>query len=94
MATMKDYYEDLRDFCARNGKYECKVYTSPLIKNSYHKEFCYSNGATFYEISDVVVEQVEVEVHGVRVLVEVKLRRLEYWSTTNSKSKFVYERFE
>lgn len=95
MATVnfKEYQKDLVNFCTKhNEKADCIIYTSPMVNNSWHKEYCYSDGSTFYEINEIIEEKVEIEIHGIKANVTVKLYRTEYWSTDNSQSKFYYEK--
>ena len=91
--TFREYQEDLIAFCQKhNKKAECRVETSPFENNQYHKNYLYSDGATFTEINEIVYEEVEIEVHGIKVKTTVELFRTEYYSTDNSKSKFVYQK--
>lgn len=91
--SFKEYQDDLKEFCQHhNKKAECTVYTSPMVNNVYTKYFMYSDGATFTEVNDFVTEDVKVEAHGMVMTVPVKFFRTEYYSTDNSKSKFVYQK--
>lgn len=88
--TYDEYTRDLRDFCRRHDKADLKVFTSPMVNDSYHKEYCYSDGATFCEINDITTEWVEVEVKGCKTKAPITLCRTEYWSSDHSKSKYCY----
>ena len=90
--TYKEYAKDLRDFSQKhNKKADLKIFTSPMVNDRYHKEYCWSDGATFYEINERVIEIAEAEVHGITVKVPVEMWRTEYWSTESS-SKYYYEK--
>lgn len=94
--TYGDYLKELKAFSQKhNKKAELKIYTSPMVDNSYHKEYCWSDGANFYEITNLIEETVpvEVEAHGMKFTsnVTVKYWRTEYWST-EAPSKYFYER--
>lgn len=91
----KEYQKDLQEFCQRhNQKAECRVYTSPMENDSYHKEYCYSDGATFYEINDIVYDEAKITMHGLEIKVPIAFYRTEYFSTDNGKSKFFYKYIE
>ena len=90
--TVNDYWKDLREFSTKhNKKGDVKIYTSPMENNRYHKEYCWSDGANFYTITELVEENVEAEAHGIKVTVPVEFWRTEYWSTEQG-SKYFYER--
>lgn len=73
-----------------NRKAERKEYTN-MTDGIIRKVICWSDGATWYEVTETEYsEEAEVEVHGVKVKVNVPLRKTEYWSTEDSKSKYFY----
>lgn len=91
--TFEEYMNELKKFSEKhNKKAELKVYTSALVNDRYHKEYCWSDGHVFYEVNELVEEIIEAEAHGLKVRVPVKFWRTEYWTTENSSSKYVYER--
>ena len=90
--TYGEYLKEQMTFAKKhNAKSECKIYTSPMENNRYHKEYCWEDGANWYEISELITETVEVAVHGLTMKVNVEMWRTEYWST-ESGSKFFYEK--
>ena len=92
--TYEEYCKDLNSFVDKHSrKYDFKVYTSPFENNQYRKTVCFEDGSVFTEINEMdVVEDVEVEVHGLKIKTEVHLIRHEYWSTDDSSSKYWYEK--
>jgi hypothetical protein len=91
--TYSEYMQEHTNFARKhNQKSECKIYTSPMENNRYHKEYCWQHGANFYEVTELVTEKVKVMVHGIEVVVDVDFWRTEYWHSDNSKSKFFYEK--
>lgn len=90
--TSTEYYEDLYSFIRKHSaKADYRVYTSGLENNTYHKEWCFEDGATFCEVNEMdVTEIIETEVHGVIVKTPVHFIRHEYWSTEFG-SKYWYE---
>lgn len=87
------YMSDLVEFSRKNNRVaELKVYTSPMENGGYHKEYCWSNGETFYEVNERYTEEVEVEVKGVTFKMDCEFMRTEYW-TTRQGSNFVYQRW-
>ena len=90
--TYEEYSKELKAFAKKhNEKGDMKVYSSLWEDDHYHKEYCWEDGATFYEVVDLITEMAEAEVHGIKVKVPVKLYRTEYWST-EAPSKYFYER--
>ena len=89
--TYSEYMKDLEAFHKKHRKADLQVYTSPLINNTYHKEYCYSDGAVFAEVNEMVHhEEITVDVHGIEIKTTVKMIKHEYW-TTETKSKYWYE---
>lgn len=90
--TYAEYMSDLKAFSQKhNKKAELKIFTSPMVNNRYHKEYCWSDGAEFCEINELVTEMVEAEAHGIKVRVPVEFWRTEFWSTEQG-SKYYYEK--
>lgn len=83
----------MKEFCLKhNKKGECRIETSPFLNGAYHKNYMYSDGATFTEINEYVYETITFVKHGIKFETEIQFFRTEYWSTDDSKSKFVYEK--
>lgn len=58
-----------------------------------HKTVYWDDGATWYEITETEYsENVEIEVHGIKMTVNVPMRRTEYWSTEKATSRYFYEK--
>ncbi len=90
--TFEEYMKDKIAFAQKhNKKAECRTYTSPMVNNAYHKEMCWSDGHSFYEATELIKENIEVEAHGIKTTVAVEFWRTEYWST-EAQSKYFYER--
>lgn len=91
--TYRDYLDELHAFSVKhNKKADLQVYTSAMVNNSYHKEYVWSDGAQFFEVTDMVTEEAVGEVHGVQVTFPVTFWRVEFWSTEDAKSKYFYEK--
>ena len=86
-----EYNRELADFAAKhNKKGECKIYTSPMENDRYHKEYVWSDGSEWYEVTELIREKGTINVHGIEFVVEVEMWRTEFWSSDNSKSKYYY----
>lgn len=92
MTYDENIYKQIKDEFMAKHTCERKVYTSPLVDNKYHKDYCYSDGANWSEITELVEEVVVVVVHSIRTKVTVKLWKTEYFSTDDSKSRYYYEK--
>ena len=92
--TWSEYEKDFGEFLKKHqkGSNEISVSTSPMTNDRYHKTYASTDGGEFTEINERVTEMAEAEIHGLKVTVPVVLYRTEYWSTDNSKSKFVYSK--
>lgn len=94
-------YEEYRKikknfFNRHNGEF--KTFTSPMDKyGTYHKEYVFEDGATFYEVMspEFASKEVEVEIKMVKIVsnVEVKLFKTEFWSSDDAVSRCYYEKF-
>ena len=91
--TFAEFDKEYTAFAIKhNKKAERREYTE-LTDGVIHKMVCWSDGATWYEVTETKYsEQVEVEVHGINVNVNIPMRRTEYWNTEDSRSKYFYER--
>lgn len=88
--TYEQYNKELAKFAQKhNAKAECKIYTSPMENNRYHKEYCWEDGANWCEVTELITETIEVEAHGLTFKCEVEMWRTEYWST-EAGSKYYY----
>lgn len=91
--TYNTYENDKLEFINKHtkGKYECEIHTSPMVNNVYHKEYCFSDGAVFYERTELVNEYVDAEAHGIKMLFPAQFYKTEYWST-EQPSRYFYEK--
>lgn len=88
--TYKQYIDEMIAFSKKhNAKGQCKITTSPMENNRYHKEYCWEDGANWYEVTELINEEKEVEAHGLIFKVNVEMWRTEFWST-ESPSKYYY----
>ena len=88
--SYKEYNEELTRFAKKhNEKGDCRIYTSGMENNKYHKEYCWEDGANWYEVTELITEIKEVETHGMTFKVNIKMWRTEFWST-ESGSKYFY----
>lgn len=92
MVVPIEYYrKEMRRFMEKHSQYgEMVVHTGPLVDGTYCKSFCWDHGAEWWEDTKVVQEQTTVKVRGVECKATVSLLRIEYWSTDDSTSKYVY----
>lgn len=93
METVKfeDYQNIKKDFYQKHG--ECKESTSG--NNFIHlKTVRFNDGATWYEKSELVNEEVTGEKHGVPYAFLLFLTKTEFWSTDDSESRITYSKGE
>lgn len=87
---MNDYLDEKKAFFNKHGEYH--VVDHGMEYDRYFKTYAFADGAGWYEECGACSEDVEVEVHGIKVKSTVKLFRVEYWSS-ESPSKFYYEKY-
>lgn len=87
--TLKEMENEFVEF-ARKHDNDFKVVTSPMVDNYYRKNYYFADGSEWIECNDIVIENVEAEIHGIKVVASVKMTRCEYWNTDDSRSKYVY----
>lgn len=89
--TFKEYMDDLQQFAEKhNAVSACKEFSTPMVDDKWSKTIAWEDGAEWHEVSEIVLEDVEVYTHGCRVKTNVELYRTKYWST-ESGSKFLYQ---
>ena len=59
----------------------------------YYKTYVFADNAIWYETMSPTYEIAEVEIKLVKVQVEVKMLRTEFWNTDDANSKFYFEKF-
>lgn len=90
--TYREYEAEKTLFIQKhNKKSDCKVDTSPMVDNVYHKEYCWEHGAAWYERTERVTEIVEFEKYGLKFRTEIEYWKTEFWST-ESGSKYIIEK--
>ena len=86
------FWREKKDFC-QNHDSDYTVCTSPMDEyGRWHKTYLFTDGAVWSELMTPEFETAYTEVHGVRVEVEVKMLKTEYWSTEQG-SKYYWEKF-
>ena len=87
---MQYYEEQKRNFVLKHGNFREET---SLEHNIIHKTLCFEDGSAWFEVYGKKEEIVNVEVKGVKLRTKADLFRLEFWSTDDGKSKFVYEAY-
>ena len=89
--TMKEYNDTKTAFFKKHyGEDGFKEYSN-LENDIIHKEYCFKDGATWYEVTMPTWEQETIEKHGIKQTVSLKFYRTEVWDTDNSTSRNLYE---
>lgn len=89
--TMKEYNDNKAAFFKKHyGKDGFKEY-SKLADDIIHKEYCFADGAAWYEVTMPTWEQTIIEMHGIKQTVKLKFYRTEVWNSDNSTSCNLYE---
>ena len=91
--TFADFDREYTAFAIKHNKKAERFEETRMDNGVIHKIVSWSDGATWWEITETEYsEEVEIEVRGVKVKVNVPLRKTEYWSTESGKSKYFFEK--
>lgn len=90
--TYDEYMNAKTEFLKKHGR-AYTVSTTPMENDCWGKTYVLNDGAMWYESYSPVYEEIESEVHYVKVHTSVKLLRTEFWNTDNSKTYRYYERY-
>ena len=90
--TAKEYEASKKNFFKKHNN-DFNTETSPMMNDTYHKEYMFRDGAIWYEVIRPVYEKVEVEVRKVKTQIDIKLCEVEYWNTDNANSMTYCERW-
>ena len=86
------YMADKKAFLRKHDDW--RVDTSSMDEyGRYTKWYICADGACFTEEMYPTWETAEAEVRGVKVTVEIKMMRTEYYSTDDANSNYYYEKF-
>lgn len=92
--TYEEYEIERINFIKKNSEHEWEVKMSPMDEyGRYSKTYIFDNGAQWFETCGPVTEIAQFEHRGMTFEAEVKMFRVEFFSTDDSKSKYYYERF-
>ena len=80
------YFSTIKHYGERGGRESGSV-DGEIIR----KTVCFEDGHAWEEVTEPVYETVEVEKHGLKFTVPVKMYRTEIWDSENSKSRYLYE---
>lgn len=89
--TMKQYSDSKAAFYRKHSDERGYREFSELEGERNYKEVYFPDCHVWHEVTEPVIETVEVEVHGIKVKTQVKLYRTEIWDTENSASRYLYE---
>ena len=91
--SYNDYVNEKQVFFnEHHNDFRCE--TSSMDKyGRYYKTYVFADNAIWYETMSPTYEIAEVEIKLVKVQVEVKMLRTEFWNTDDANSKFYFEKF-
>lgn len=84
-----EYHADKAEFFQKHGDFTTE--TKGTSAEYYSKTYVFEDNAIWYEVMRKVYETATVDIKKCHVKVEVAFMQTEYWSNTNSESKFYYE---
>ncbi|MBO7612618.1 MAG: hypothetical protein J6S81_02205 [Treponema sp.] len=91
--TVKTYEQDKQKFFEAHN-YDYSLSTSGMDEyDTYHKTYCFEDGATWYETSRPVIETLTSKAHGFEIKTNVKFMVTEYWNSKESGTKSYYEKW-
>lgn len=91
--SYNDYINEKKEFFEEHCN-DFKCDTSSMDEyGRYWKTYSFEDGAQWCEVMSPTYETVEVEIKFVKVKVEVKMFRTEFWRSDEIGRKFYYEKF-
>ena len=94
MATAFNEYVKIRKAFFNKHHNNFKTYTSPIDEyDTYHKTYVFNDNAQWSEVLGPYYETVNVMVKEVPIKVNIKLFRVEYYSTDDATSRYYYEEY-
>lgn len=89
----QEYMKEKEAFFKKHN-YDYSVNTSSLKPDgAYSKEYGFSDSANWSEVMMPTLESVEVEIKKVKINVEVKMLRTEFYNSDTGVSSYYYERY-
>ena len=95
MATLNyQEYTTKKNAFFEKHKYDFRVSTSPMdVYGRYCKDYIFEDGASWHEVVSPTFESATTEIKKVKINVEVKMLRTEFYNTDDATSNCYYEKF-
>ena len=91
--TYEQYNKDMKAFFDKHN-WNYVVNTSSMDEfGRYWKTYFFDDGAQWCEAMSPSYERGTIEIKKVKICVEVKMLRTEYWTNEDATSKYYYEKF-
>ena len=91
--TYEIYNDDKNQFFEKHG-WDFESHTSSMSGDGvYGKTYVFKDNSAWFERMSPVTELVTVTVHGVQIETPVKLQKVSYWTTDNSRERSYFERW-
>lgn len=91
--TYEIYNDDKNQFFTKHG-WDFEVNTSSMEQDgTYGKTYAFKDNSAWFERMSPVTETVDVVIHGIKVETRVKLQKISYWTTDNSRERSYFERW-
>lgn len=93
LVTVEDYVNRKIQFFSNHHEVPVRANESPLDEYGYqHKTYVFGDNTAWYEMCGPSYEEAEVKVKNLKYRVNVKLLRIEYWSTDDPEPYVCYKR--
>ena len=89
--TMREYLDQKTAFFNKHYGTRGGRESGGVEDETIRKTVCFEDGHAWEEITEPVYEMVEIEKHGLKLLVKVKFYRTEIWDSDNPRSRYYYE---
>ena len=90
--TMKEYNDQKVAFFKKHCDDRGAIESGHTEGETIYKTLSFRDGHHWEEISAPVYETVEIEKHGIKLVMRVKFYRTEFWDSENSTSRYLYEK--
>lgn len=87
-------YEEMKFEFIKKHDFDYTIETSQMDQyGRYYKQYTFADGAFWYETMMPVHETVTTVIHKCEISMNVEFLRTEFWTSDNSESNFLYEKY-
>ena len=90
--TMSEYNNQKAAFYRKHGKNRGGRERGHVEGETIRKTVLFEDGHVWEEVTEPVYETAEIEKHGIKFIIKLKMYRTEFWNSEDSRSRYLYEK--